>query len=70
MEAVEKAGYRPGEQVCIAMDAASSELYQEDRHVYHFPGESAQSGKTVERDTAEMIDYYRSMTEEVSDCVH
>ena len=64
VEAVEKAGYRPGEQICIAMDAASSELYQEDRHVYHFPGESAQSGKTVERDTAEMIDYYRDLTEE------
>ena len=63
-EAVEKAGYCPGEQICIAIDAASSELYREDRHVYSFPGESRQTGKTVERDTAEMIGYYRELMEE------
>ena len=63
-EAVEKAGYCPGEQICIAIDAASSELYREDRHVYSFPGESRQTGKTVERDTAEMIGYYRQLMEE------
>lgn len=63
-EAVEKAGYGPGEQICIAIDAASSELYREDRHVYSFPGESRQTGKTVERDTAEMIGYYQELMEE------
>ncbi len=63
-EAVEKAGYCPGEQICIAIDAASSELYREDRHVYSFPGESRQTGKTVERDTAEMIGYYQELMEE------
>src|SRR5512136_975571 len=30
--AIEKAGYKPGEQVCIALDPAASELYEEDTH--------------------------------------
>ncbi len=40
MEAVEKAGYEPGEQVVIAIDAAASELYDKEKGVYYFPGES------------------------------
>jgi enolase len=34
--AVEKAGYRPGVDMMIAMDAASSEFYNEEEKVYHF----------------------------------
>lgn len=34
--AIEKAGYRPGEDVFIAMDAASSEFYDAGNNVYHF----------------------------------
>lgn len=34
--AIEKAGYKPGEDVFIAMDAASSEFYNEKEKVYHF----------------------------------
>lgn len=34
LEAIEKAGYKPGEQVAIALDPAASELYDEDRKVY------------------------------------
>ncbi len=34
--AIEKAGYRPGEDVFIAMDAASSEFYDAANNVYHF----------------------------------
>ena len=36
MQAIEKAGYRPGEDVWIAMDAASSEFYDAEAGVYHF----------------------------------
>ena len=36
LKAVESAGYRPGEDVFIAMDAAASEFYLEDEKVYHF----------------------------------
>ncbi len=34
--AIEKAGYKPGEQILIAMDAASSEFYLPEEKVYHF----------------------------------
>ncbi len=36
MKAIEKAGYKPGEQVAIAMDAAISELYDAKSKKYHF----------------------------------
>lgn len=36
LQAIEKAGYRPGEDIWIAMDAASSEFYNAEEGVYHF----------------------------------
>ena len=36
LQAIESAGYRPGEDIYIAMDAASSEFYDEEEGVYHF----------------------------------
>lgn len=36
MQAIEKAGYKPGEDIYIAMDAASSEFYDAKEKVYHF----------------------------------
>ncbi len=36
LQAIEKAGYRPGEDISIAMDAASSEFYDLDTKTYHF----------------------------------
>jgi len=36
IRAIEAAGYRPGEDMYIAMDAASSEFYNEEEKVYHF----------------------------------
>lgn len=36
LTAIEKAGYRPGEDMYIAMDAASSEFYNAEESVYHF----------------------------------
>ena len=35
LQAIEKAGYRPGEDIGIAMDAASSEFYDADNGIYH-----------------------------------
>ena len=63
VNAVQKAGYAPGNDVMIAIDAAASELYEESRNVYYFPGESRQCGKTVFRDTAEMVAYYEELIE-------
>ncbi len=36
LQAIEKAGYRPGEDISIALDAASSEFYDSDSKTYHF----------------------------------
>ena len=36
LQAIEKAGYRPGEDMFIAMDAAASEFYNAEEKVYHF----------------------------------
>jgi enolase len=35
LEAIEKAGYKAGEQVCIALDPAASELYDEETKLYN-----------------------------------
>lgn len=36
LQAIEKAGYKPGEQIAIALDAAASEMYNEQTHQYIF----------------------------------
>ncbi len=36
LEAIEKAGYKPGEEIFIAMDAATSEFFVKEENVYHF----------------------------------
>lgn len=36
LKAIEVAGFRPGEDIMIAMDAAASEFYNADEKVYHF----------------------------------
>lgn len=64
VQAVRQAGYRPGEDIVIAVDAAASELYDSERGVYYFPGESSMKGEEVYRDAGEMIDYYEKLTEE------
>ncbi len=40
VKAVETAGYKPGEDIKIALDVAASELYQADSGMYYFPGET------------------------------
>jgi enolase 1/2/3 len=51
--AIEAAGYRPGEQVALALDPAASEFYRDGRYV--LTGE----GRTF--DAAGMIDYYKDL---------
>jgi len=36
LQSIEAAGYRPGEDIFIAMDAAASEFYNAEENVYHF----------------------------------
>ncbi|MDE6314693.1 MAG: phosphopyruvate hydratase [Lachnospiraceae bacterium] len=46
VDAIRQAGYEPGRDIKIAMDAASSELYHEEDKKYYFPGESELKRKT------------------------
>lgn len=55
MEAIEKAGYKAGEDVLLAMDVASSELYDKEKGVYNLPGDNAV------KTSAEMVDWYEEL---------
>lgn len=61
VDAIEKSNYFPGQDIKIALDVASSELYNEKTGMYHFPGESSLKGGEVVRDTSEMIAYYEDL---------
>jgi enolase len=54
LKAIEVAGYRPGEDIFIAMDAAASEFYNEEEKVYHF---HKSSGDKLT--SSEMISYWK-----------
>ena len=64
IEAIEKSKYLPEKDVKIALDVASSELYNEKTGMYHFPGESSLKGEEIVRDTSEMITYYEELINE------
>ncbi|MDF2757149.1 MAG: eno [Nitrospira sp.] len=51
MEAIEEAGYQPGQDMALALDCAASELYDKNRYVL-------EAEKTRERSSEEMIAYY------------
>jgi enolase len=53
LTAIEKAGYKPGHDMFIAMDAASSEFYIEKENVYHF---KKSSGEKLS--PSQMVDYW------------
>ena len=55
LKAIEKAGFRPGEDIYIAMDAATSEMYDTETKTYHFH-KSDGSRKTSD----EMVEYWSS----------
>ncbi len=63
LEAVVAAGYKPGDDIRIAMDTASSELYNADTGKYHFPGESKIKGEEVIRTSDELIDLFVSLVD-------
>ena len=53
VEAIEKAGYKPGKDVALAMDVASSEFFDDKTKTYQFEGEA--------QDTASMVEYYKQL---------
>lgn len=63
-EACVQANYEPGKDVFFAMDAAASELYNEETKLYEFPGESKMKGQKISRKTKVLIEYYEDLVNE------
>lgn len=57
IDAIEKAGYKAGEEVMLALDVASSELYNKETKAYDLPGEG------VSRTSEEMVEWYAELCE-------
>jgi len=55
VEAIEKAGYKPGQDVMLALDSAASEFYKDGK--YNMEGEG------VVRTSAEMVEYYSALVD-------
>lgn len=55
IEAINKAGYEPGEDILIALDVAASEFYDDKKNIYDLTGEGVQ--KTAE----DMVAYYMDL---------
>lgn len=68
VQAVGLAGFRVGDDIRFAIDAASSELYEEKSGLYYFPGESAMAGKEIRRTAGEMVEYYKRLTAKFPIC--
>ncbi len=57
LTAIEKAGYKPGKEIYIAMDAATSEFYDEKSGLYHF---KKSDGRKMT--SSEMVTYWKEWT--------
>ncbi|HZK56844.1 MAG TPA: phosphopyruvate hydratase, partial [Clostridia bacterium] len=55
VEAVEDAGYRPGQEIKLALDVAATELYDEDKKTYKLSGEG------IIRTSEEMVNFYEQL---------
>lgn len=58
LQSIESAGYKPGDDIMIAMDAAASEFYDSKEKVYHF---HKSTGDKLS--SSEMVDYWKNWTE-------
>jgi enolase len=56
LQAIEAAGYRPGEDICLALDAASSEFYNAEEKVYHL---KKSSGEKLT--SSQMVSYWKDL---------
>lgn len=62
VEAIERAGYKPGEHLFLALDVAASELFDEKEGVYKFEGEGAIRGRE------ELVEFYLRLVDEYPLC--
>ena len=53
LKAIEKAGYKPGEEIAIAMDVASSEIYKDGKYIL--------ASENRELTSAELVEYYEKL---------
>jgi len=53
VKAIEKAGYKPGEEIAIAMDIASSEIYENGKYIL--------ASENRELTSAELVEYYENL---------
>lgn len=53
VQAIEQAGYKPGQDVFLAMDPAASEFYQDGKYVF--------AAEAISRSPEEMVDYYEDL---------
>jgi len=58
LQSIESAGYKPGDDIMIAMDAAASEFYDSKEKIYHF---HKSTGDKLS--SSEMVDYWKNWTE-------
>jgi enolase len=56
LKGIEKAGYKPGEDVCIALDPAASEFFDKDSKTYNLKAENKKLN------SSEMVEYYENLT--------
>ena len=65
MEAIERAGYRPGEQVFLALDVAASEFWDDDKGGYKMrrAAELGHDPATFRFDAAQMVDFYEGLVD-------
>ncbi len=57
IEAIKKAGYKPGKDIYIGLDVAASEMYDEETGIYDLKGEG------VQKNADEMVEYYKGLVE-------
>jgi enolase 1/2/3 len=58
LEAIQQAGYKPGEEIAIALDPASSEFYQDGKYVFKKSDKSAKSSEEMVRYWAKWANDY------------
>ena len=63
VKAIEKAGYKPGDDIAIALDPASSEFFKDGKYVY-----AGEGGKV--RDPAEQVAYLEELDRQIPDRLH
>ncbi len=68
VDAIKMSGYEPGEDFKIAIDAAASELYDEESGLYVFPGEAEKAGVKIKRTAEEMVEYFRKLVDSFTIC--